>query len=140
MKLNVLVACPVWYNRYYLNTFVTLFSDCTLGVSPAVLDGNIVCIIGSKCTEVDCCVQDDETMMDFNTYLRLDPCEFTLQVGIEKFNFIVPLVDFNFGMFIFSCFNMLRNLCLWSFIFKHLFFFVHYVENRMYFYYLTDQI
>jgi hypothetical protein len=97
---------------YYQNTFVTLFSDCTLGISPAVLDGNIVCIIGSKCTEVDCCVQDDQTMLDFNTYLRLDPCEFTLQVGIEKFNFIVPLVDFNFGMFIFSSFNMLRNLCL----------------------------
>ncbi|CAG2252210.1 unnamed protein product [Mytilus edulis] len=70
--------------------------NCTLGVSPGVLDGDIVCLIGSKCSEVSCCVNDPETRSDFNAYLSLDPCEFILLVGVEKYSFEVSLIDFDF--------------------------------------------
>ncbi|XP_052083535.1 uncharacterized protein LOC127720826 [Mytilus californianus] len=71
-------------------------NNCTLGVSPGVLDGDIVCLIGSKCSEVSCCVNDPETMSDFNAYLSLDPCEFTLLIGVEKYSFEVSLIGFDF--------------------------------------------
>ena len=74
-----------------------LFTDCTFGVSPGVLDGDIVCLIGSKCSEVSCCVNDPETMSDFNAYLSLDPCQFTLLIGVEKYSFEVSLIGFDFG-------------------------------------------
>ncbi|XP_076089891.1 uncharacterized protein LOC143061777 [Mytilus galloprovincialis] len=71
-------------------------NNCTFGVSPGVLDGDIVCLIGSKCSEVSCCVNDPETMSDFNAYLSLDPCQFTLLIGVEKYSFEVSLIGFDF--------------------------------------------
>ncbi|XP_063410695.1 uncharacterized protein LOC134693725 [Mytilus trossulus] len=35
-------------------------------------------------------------MSDFNAYLSLDPCEFTLLIGVEKYSFEVSLLDFDF--------------------------------------------
>ncbi|XP_063447896.1 uncharacterized protein LOC134727443 [Mytilus trossulus] len=72
------------------------FTDCTLIVSPSVLDGDIVCLIGSECSEVSCCINDPETMSDVNIYLKLDPCQFTLLIGVEKYSFEVSLLDFDF--------------------------------------------
>ncbi|VDI06314.1 Hypothetical predicted protein [Mytilus galloprovincialis] len=69
-------------------------NECPSPISPAVLDGPIHCHISKECTSVDCCVNDEITQRNYNIYLTIDPCDFKLIIGAEKYTFTQSLLDF----------------------------------------------
>ncbi|KAL5013968.1 hypothetical protein ScPMuIL_008238, partial [Solemya velum] len=72
-------------------------SDCDKAVDTVPLPSSTTCSISSSCTAVDCCTNIDEFTggMAVRTYVDLDPCAFTLTVGIEEINFTKSLIDYN---------------------------------------------
>lgn len=78
-----------------------LFSDCDKAVDTVPLPSSTTCSISSSCTAVDCCTNIDEFTggMAVRTYVDLDPCAFTLTVGIEEINFTKSLIDYNWSKY-----------------------------------------
>lgn len=75
------------------------FLECPSPISPGVLDGPIHCHISKECTSVDCCVQDEITQRNYNIYLTIDPCDFKLIIGAEKYTFTQSLLDFKWSKY-----------------------------------------
>jgi hypothetical protein len=46
---------------------------------------------------VSCCVDVPLIGKKINAYLTLDPCDYKLNLGIEKYQFEFSLLDFKFG-------------------------------------------
>ncbi|XP_062581277.1 uncharacterized protein LOC134243073, partial [Saccostrea cucullata] len=57
----------------------------------------VTCYVPSLCTAVDCCVDVPSLDMSFHTYISIDPCQYTLRIGIEKYSFQRSLDQLRFG-------------------------------------------
>lgn len=57
----------------------------------------VTCYVPSLCTAVDCCVDVPDLDMSFHAYLSIDPCQYTLRVGIDKYSFTVALDQLEYG-------------------------------------------
>lgn len=71
--------------------------DCQMAVSTTPLSGDLTCLIKDTCTSVSCCMDVNFLQRAFETYVTIDPCNYLLEVGIEKLYFNVSLNDFTFG-------------------------------------------
>ncbi|XP_062582876.1 uncharacterized protein LOC134244633, partial [Saccostrea cucullata] len=66
---------------------------CQLAVdlenNPMTIDSarRVTCYVPSLCTAVDCCVDVPSLDMSFHTYISIDPCQYMLKIGIEKYSF-----------------------------------------------------
>lgn len=93
--------------KLYIYHFV--FSVCQLGVNLVnrSLDARsallVSCYLPSLCTGFQCCVDVPDLNMSFNAYLSVDPCNYMLTVGIEKFTFNKSLDHYTFGKFYIKC-------------------------------------
>lgn len=57
----------------------------------------VTCYVPSLCTAVDCCVDVLDLDMSFHAYLSIDPCRYTLRIGIDKYSFTVSLDQMEYG-------------------------------------------
>ena len=93
--------------KLYIYHFV--FSVCQLGVNLVnrSLDARsallVSCYLPSLCTGFQCCVDVPDLNMSFNAYLSVDPCNYMLTVGIEKFTFNKSLDHYTFGKSYIKC-------------------------------------
>lgn len=82
-----------------------LVSVCQLAVdlenNPLTLEsaGEVTCYVPSLCTAVDCCVEVPALDMSFHTFLSIDPCQYMLKIGIEKYSFQKSLDELSLGKF-----------------------------------------
>lgn len=85
----------------YLHVLSLIFefyeiTDCQKTVSkPSITDS--LCNIKSDCTSSECCTEIDFLKRSFHTYLDIDPCNFVLKVGIEKFNREISIAEYQWG-------------------------------------------
>ncbi|KAL3873866.1 hypothetical protein ACJMK2_036950, partial [Sinanodonta woodiana] len=70
---------------------------CPFMVDLPHLPDSLACNLPSYCTGVDCCVEVDLIASSFNVYLVLDPCSYTLMVGIERLKTNISLINYVFG-------------------------------------------
>ena len=59
----------------------------------ATLDSSTSGHISEACTYIDFCSDVDFLGRPFHTYIYLDPCNNTGQIGIERFNINLDLTD-----------------------------------------------
>ena len=79
--------------------FIECQKDLTQSGSPLPsLPSNMVCQITESCTGIDCCVRVDPIHHNFHVYLDIDPCNFKIKFGIDKFQFEIYMQDFDFGV------------------------------------------
>ena len=57
----------------------------------------VTCYVPSQCTAVDCCVDVPALDMSFHTHLSIDPCQYTLRIGIDKYGFTLALDQIKSG-------------------------------------------
>uniref|UniRef100_K1PXP9 Uncharacterized protein n=1 Tax=Magallana gigas TaxID=29159 RepID=K1PXP9_MAGGI len=69
-------------------------SDSSLPLLPS----NMVCQITESCTGIDCCTRADPIHHNLHAYLDIDPCNFKIKFGIDKFQFEIYMQDFEFGI------------------------------------------
>ncbi|XP_062593831.1 uncharacterized protein LOC134255325, partial [Saccostrea cucullata] len=62
------------------------------------LPSNMVCQITESCTGVDCCIGAEPIHHNFHAYLDIDPCNFTIRFGIDKFQFQIYMQEYSFGV------------------------------------------
>jgi hypothetical protein len=73
--------------------FIACPSDLVL---PA-LDESVSCHIPEHCTGVECCVDVDLVGRSFHAYVVIDPCQYTLSIGIENLAVNLTLLDYEWG-------------------------------------------
>lgn len=73
------------------------FLACKADLTLPQLPESLVCHIPESCTEVDCCLKVDKIFKTFNPYIKLDACNYKLNVGIDKYNIEVLLFDYDWG-------------------------------------------
>ncbi|CAC5375019.1 unnamed protein product [Mytilus coruscus] len=72
-------------------------NDCSGKVNLPALPNGTTCQLSDDCTGVTCCTDVDPLSRSISTSLKLDPCEYTLQVQIEKLIVNISLLDYQFG-------------------------------------------
>ncbi|VDI38368.1 Hypothetical predicted protein [Mytilus galloprovincialis] len=72
-------------------------NDCLKKVNLIALPNGTTCHLSNDCTGVTCCTDVDLLSRSISTSLKLDPCQYTLQVQIEKLVVNISLVDYQFG-------------------------------------------
>ncbi|XP_076076023.1 uncharacterized protein LOC143046845 [Mytilus galloprovincialis] len=72
-------------------------NDCLKKGSLPALSNGTTCHLSDDCTGVTCCTDVDLLSRSISTSLKLDPCEYTLQVQIENLVVNISLVDYQFG-------------------------------------------
>lgn len=70
-----------------------------MSVNTTALSGDLTCLIKDTCTAVSCCMDVDFLQRAFEAYVTIDPCDYYLEVGIEKLKFNISLNDYTFGRF-----------------------------------------
>ncbi|XP_071123205.1 uncharacterized protein [Mytilus edulis] len=70
---------------------------CPKQLSLPPLDNTTRCHLYDFCTGVACCTDIKILGRSLTTYIKLDPCNRKLYVGIEKMNVTVNLLDYQFG-------------------------------------------
>jgi hypothetical protein len=65
-------------------------------VLPA-LDDSVSCHLPKQCTGVECCVDVDLVGRSFHAYVQIDPCQYTLGIGIENLVVNLTLLDYEWG-------------------------------------------
>jgi len=83
--------------RECLLYWIACSTDCPSKVDTPDLPATMGCHIGSSCTAIDCCTHVDTLQRDIHTFLSLEPCHFTLAVGIEKLHSTLTLFDYKWG-------------------------------------------
>lgn len=83
-KFLFIVVCPKDLSQ----------SDSSLPSMPSIM----VCQITESCTGIDCCIRADPIHHNFHAYLDIDPCNFKIKFGIDKFEFEVYMQNFQFGV------------------------------------------
>ncbi|XP_052071180.1 uncharacterized protein LOC127709616 [Mytilus californianus] len=71
--------------------------DCLEKVNLPILSNGTTCHLSDDCIGVTCCTDVDLISRSISTSLKLDPCEYTLQVQIEKLIVNISLIDYQFG-------------------------------------------
>ncbi|KAK3102203.1 hypothetical protein FSP39_009587 [Pinctada imbricata] len=75
--------------------------DCNQSLDsplPMVPDNATSCVYDSTCTTTECCVGVSSIGTVFSTYVRVDPCTFTMQVGSENLKFSKDIFDYDYGI------------------------------------------
>ncbi|VDI79784.1 Hypothetical predicted protein [Mytilus galloprovincialis] len=72
-------------------------NDCLEKVSLPALPYSTTCHLSDDCTGITCCTDVDLLSRSISTSIKLDPCEYTLQIQIEKLVVNISLVDYQFG-------------------------------------------
>lgn len=72
-------------------------ADCLKTVTKPSVSGSL-CNLKSDCTSSECCTEIDFLKRSLHTYLDIDPCNFVMKVGIEKFSREISLADYQWGM------------------------------------------
>lgn len=88
--------------HYVSNKYLLLFSDCSNTVALTKLDDPVSCLLSSECTYIECCVDVHFIPRSFMFYLHIDPCEYQITVGIEKFFRNISLINYRWGEYIFE--------------------------------------
>ena len=82
--------------QYYT---LLLFSDsCEFSVDFPSLPSYMSCQLSSSCTQVSCCMNVSSIGRSFEMKLNIDPCTYSLTVGIENFDNKELLFDFDWGV------------------------------------------
>ncbi|KAL5015120.1 hypothetical protein ScPMuIL_009390 [Solemya velum] len=71
--------------------------DCLQEVKVPPLYDPITCVLSTSCTGVDCCVDIDVLGKAINTFVDLDACAYTMDIGIEKLKFRTSLLGYKWG-------------------------------------------
>jgi len=85
---------------YYTIVIVWLYiclSECPKAVLPD-LPGGMACHLDTTCTSVTCCAPVDLINRNINFFLKIDPCNYTFSLGIEKYNFEFSLYETDFNV------------------------------------------
>ncbi|XP_063447893.1 uncharacterized protein LOC134727441 [Mytilus trossulus] len=73
-------------------------NDCADPVGTLLpLGSDTTCHLDSSCTAVDCCLDSTSLDLTFNGYVRLDPCNYKIYIGLEGIDLDYTLIDFGFG-------------------------------------------
>ncbi|XP_038050876.1 uncharacterized protein LOC119724026 [Patiria miniata] len=66
---------------------------------PVHIRDNFTCHIGSSCTSLHCCLNLDlkVTQISSKAWFIIDPCDYTLSVGLERWFFNVSLFSYEWG-------------------------------------------
>ncbi|VDH92137.1 Hypothetical predicted protein [Mytilus galloprovincialis] len=73
-------------------------SECAVNVTLPDLPGTIKCHLDNTCTGLSCCADIEFIDRNVNIFLTIDPCNYKLNIGIEKYQYEVFLMDFEFGI------------------------------------------
>jgi hypothetical protein len=57
----------------------------------------MACHLDTTCTSVTCCAPVDLINRNINFFLKIDPCNYTFSLGIEKYNFEFSLYETDFN-------------------------------------------
>ncbi|CAG2252209.1 unnamed protein product [Mytilus edulis] len=86
-------------------------NDCANPVGSLLpLGSYTTCHLDSSCTAVDCCVDSTSLDLTFNGYVRLDPCNYKIFIGLEGIDLDYTLIDFSFGTVQHYAMNEVFNL------------------------------
>lgn len=55
------------------------------------------CYIGSNCSGIACCLQDEITNMSYQFSLEINACDEKILISLEKFTFIISIFDYTMG-------------------------------------------
>lgn len=80
-----------------LSKTLYIFVDCASKVSVPRLPKDVACHLDSTCTGISCCAYVELIHKNINIFLALEPCNNKVRFGIEKYQFTVSLMDFDFG-------------------------------------------
>ena len=64
---------------------------------PALPSSKISCFVGSTCTSVFCCLEDDVTTRSYQLSLDVDTCAEKMIIKLEKMSYTVSLFDYQMG-------------------------------------------
>ncbi|XP_022102001.1 uncharacterized protein LOC110985344 [Acanthaster planci] len=72
--------------------------ECT-AISLPSLPAGVTCELSHRCLGIRCCAELDlrVTILSVNTWLILDPCEFTLSMGFGKWSLTFTIFDYHWG-------------------------------------------
>ncbi|XP_053398282.1 uncharacterized protein LOC128556671 [Mercenaria mercenaria] len=71
---------------------------CPLNVSvPDQQLQDISCSLTTKCTSASCCIPIPLMERNIKVYIDVDPCALTMILGIERLQYFVSLIDYDFG-------------------------------------------
>ncbi|XP_033724553.1 uncharacterized protein LOC117314596 [Pecten maximus] len=85
------------YSSPFSGAILGWTTDC-FDVDLPDLPSNLTCHLDSTCTGINCCVDVNFMQRSFNAYVKLEPCDYKISVGIEKLQFEKILRDFDFGV------------------------------------------
>ncbi|XP_053400990.1 uncharacterized protein LOC123541000 [Mercenaria mercenaria] len=72
--------------------------ECLLNVTiPDANLQNISCTLLAKCTSASCCIPIPLIGRNVKVNLDVDPCALTMNVGVERLNYSLSLIDYEFG-------------------------------------------
>lgn len=87
----------VWNKRCEINSFLYLsLTGCPI-TPPTLPSSKISCYVGSTCTSVSCCLQDDITTLSYQLSLDIDACAEKMTIQLEKMSYTVSLFDYQMG-------------------------------------------
>ena len=76
-----------------------IYTDCPLNVTlPDLSTYPLTCQLHSSCTSVECCMEVPFIGRRLTAMLELNQDTQILNIGIEKLQFPISLLDFKFGM------------------------------------------
>ncbi|XP_063420822.1 uncharacterized protein LOC134706043 [Mytilus trossulus] len=73
-------------------------SDCASDMSLSDLPDSVLCYLDDTCTGLSCCANVEFINRNINIFLTIDPCNYRLNIGIEKYQYEFFLMDFEFGV------------------------------------------
>lgn len=76
----------------------SFFSDCASDMTLPDLPDSVNCYLDETCTGFSCCANVEFINKNINIFLNIDPCRYTLNIGIEKYQYEFFLMDFEFGV------------------------------------------
>lgn len=92
------------------NFLYCLRLECSAVLQLPSLPSNAHCVIKDTCTSVDCCIEVEAVKRSFLLQLKLDSCNYSLTVGIEKLQYKTSLISYQFGKFHeINCYQANRN-------------------------------
>lgn len=88
---------------------IMYYPDCPANLQMGTLPSFVSCHIQDYCTGIQCCVDVELIGKSLTIYAFLNACDYKLEIGIEKFNLNVTLLDYKWGKIEeFSLFGVLR--------------------------------
>ena len=73
-------------------------SECPMGIMGVPdLPDMMSCHYTETCTGIECCVKIPEIDLTLHPFLFIDPCEYTINYGVNTINKIIKLIDYEWG-------------------------------------------